>query len=164
MNYKNFLQTKLSRKTLYIIGALVVALFIFQAGIAIGYRKASFSYRSGDNFHRIFGSPERKGMMGMMDIRGGLDPRGEFTSGYGANGTIVKIDLPTIIVAGVDKVEKIITTDSKTIVRSFRNDIKPTDLKVGDSVIIIGAPNTSAQIEAKLIRVLPSPFAPSIIE
>lgn len=174
MNYKNFIQTKVSQKTLWVIGALVVALLIFQAGIFVGYRKASFSYGSGDNFHRMFGSPERPGMIGrkgmmgfegMIGREGMMGPNfGGFTSAYGTTGTIVKISLPTIVVAGTDKVEKIITTDSKTIVRSFRNEIKPTDLKVGDSVIIIGAPNTSAQIEAKLIRVLPSPLAPSTTE
>lgn len=154
MNYKNFIQTKVSQKTLWVIGALVVALLIFQAGVFVGYHKASFSYGSGDNFHRIFGAPEPRRMMrgGMMNF-----PGDEFTSAYGTMGTIVKIALPTIIVAGTDKIEKTIVVNEQTIIRHFRDDIRNKDLKIGDTIIVIGSPNaSSAEIEAKLIRVLPA--------
>lgn len=160
MDYKNFLQSKVSTKILCIIGALVVALLIFQAGIFVGYRKASFSYGSGDNFHRMFGASERRGMMNGDVMKG--NTLGEFTSAYGTIGTIVKINLPTFIVAGTDKVEKFIIVNEKTILRRFRSDIKITDLKVGDSVVVIGSPNETAQIEAKLIRVLPSTFSTTL--
>lgn len=154
MDYKNFLQSRLSTKILCSLGALVVALLIFQAGIFVGYRKASFSYGSGDNFHRMFGAPEHRDMMDRDGMRGLMG--GEFTSAYGTTGTIVKINLPTIIVAGTDKVEKVVVVNEKTILRHLRNDVKNEDLKVGDPIIVIGSPNASAQIEAKLIRVLPS--------
>lgn len=153
MDYKNFLQSKLSTKILCGVGVFVVALLIFQAGIFVGYRKASFSYGSGDNFHRMFGAPERRGMMDREGMFG--FSRGEFTSAYGTTGTIVKINLPTIIVAGTDKVEKVVVVNEKTIVRHLREDFKGVDLKVGDSIVVIGSPNASAQIEAKFIRVLP---------
>lgn len=153
-HYKDMFQKTVSSKTtLLAIGALVVALLIFQAGIFVGYRKASFSYGAGDNFHRMFGPPEHRGMMpgGMMNF-----PGDEFTSAYGTTGTIVKIALPTIVVAGTDKVEKTIVVNEKTILRIFRNDIVPADLRVGYNIIVVGAPNSSSQIEAKLIRVLPA--------
>lgn len=164
-HYKNLFQKNVSTKTVWIaVGTVFVALFIFQAGIFIGYRKASFSYGSGDNFHHMFGAPEHRAMMGrglMMSF-----PGEEFTSAYGTTGTIVKIAMPTIIVAGTDKVEKVIVVNEKTILRQFRNDIKNTDLKVGDTIIVIGAPNSSSQIEAKLIRVLPitTTFASSTVK
>lgn len=155
MNYKNLLQKTVSTKTVWVAGgALIVALLIFQAGIFVGYHKASFSYGSGDNFHRMFGSPERHGMMEREGMMG--SNFGGFTSAYGTTGTIVKISLPTIVVAGTDKVEKVVVVNEKTILRLFRNDIAPADLKVGYNVIVVGAPNSSSQIEAKLIRVLPT--------
>jgi hypothetical protein len=83
-------------------------------------------------------------------------PGGEFTSSYGVTGTIVKINLPTIIVEGADKVEKVVVLNDKTIIREFRNDVKASDLKAGDPIIVIGSPDSSAQIEAKLIRVMPT--------
>lgn len=153
-HYKNLLKAKLSTKTLWIIGGLVVALLVFQAGMFVGYRKASFSYGEGDNFHRMFGSPEHRSMMGFGDFT--RIPGEEFTSAYGVSGTIVKIALPTIIVAGNDKVEKVVVVNEKTILRHFRDDINNGDLKVGDNIIVIGSPNSSStQIEARLIRVLP---------
>ncbi len=154
-HYKNLLQKNVSTKTILIaVGALVVALLIFQAGIFVGYRKASFSYGSGDNFHRMFGSPEHRGMMGRGDMRGFSNK--EFTSAYGTTGTIVKIELPNLIIAGTDKVEKVVVVNEKTILRLLRNDLKSTDLKVGYTIIVIGSPNSSSQIEAKLIRVVPT--------
>jgi len=153
-NYKVFFQSKLFRNILCVIGIVVVALTIFQAGVFVGYRRASFSYRLGDNYHKTFGLPTRHGMMGGGDFFG--FSRGEFTSAYGATGTIVKINLPNIIVTGGDKVEKVVSTNDSTIIRRFRDDVKVEDLKVGDSVIVIGSPNSAAQIEAKLIRVLPT--------
>lgn len=152
---KSFFQSKLFRKILWGLGVAVVALTIFQAGIFVGYRKASFSYRFGDNFHRTFGAPERFGMMGQGGPFG-FPPRGEYTSGYGTTGAIVKINLPTIVVADVDKIEKVVTVTDKTIIRRFREDIKAGDLKVGDLILAIGSPNTSGQIDAKLIRIMPS--------
>lgn len=149
-HYKNLLKKDVSTKTIFLsIGALVVALLIFQAGIFVGYRKASFSYGYGDNYHRMFGTSAHRGMMGGFT-------NGEFTSAYGTTGTIVKISLPTIVVAGTDKIEKVIVVNEKTILRHFRSDIKNNDLKVGDVIVVIGSPaSTSSQIEAKLIRVLP---------
>lgn len=156
MNYKNILQSKISPKVLWCIGALVAALCIFQAGIFVGYHKAAFSYRFGDNYHRTFGSPEGRGM-GMMD-RGEFPgfPPGEFTPAYGVTGTIIKVSLPTVIVAGTDKVEKIVVVNEKTMLRHFREDVKASDLKAGDTIVVIGSPNDSAQIEAKFIRILPT--------
>lgn len=156
MNYKNILQSKISPKVLWCIGALALALCIFQAGIFVGYHKAAFSYRFGDNYHKTFGSFERHGM-GMMD-RGEFPgfPPGEFTPAYGVTGTVIKVSLPTVIVAGTDKVEKVVLVNEKTMVRRFREDINISDVKVGDAIVVIGAPNESAQIEAKLIRIMPS--------
>lgn len=164
MNYKHFktfFERNASKKILYGVLVFFVALIIFQAGVSVGYHKASFSYGAGDNFHRIYGQSERYGMMGRGGMMGGF-PGNEFTSGYGTTGVIVKIALPQIMVAGVDKVEKIITVDEKTLVRLFRDDIKATDLRVGDTIIVVGAPNSASQIEAKLIRVLPPPMMQGI--
>jgi hypothetical protein len=44
-----------------------------------------------------------------------------------------------------------------TAIMRFRETIKPSDLKVDDSIVVIGEPNDAGQIEAKFIRVMPSP-------
>ncbi|MCX6712101.1 MAG: hypothetical protein NT041_00225, partial [Candidatus Vogelbacteria bacterium] len=77
--------------------------------------------------------------------------------GHGAAGKIIKINLPTMVVLGSDNLEKVIKVDDGTLVRSFRDTIKVSDLKVGDAIVAIGGDdNDDSQIEVKLIRLLPN--------
>ena len=149
MSFKDFFGSKKISYALAGLFALIVALLIFQAGMFVGYRKAKFSYRMGDNFHRTFG--ERKG--GFV--------RGDFPGGHGTIGKIIKIDLPTLIIEDRDNVEKIIIIKDDTAVRRFRESVKSSDLKTDDYVVVIGTPNDSGQIEARLIRIVPPPLQPA---
>jgi hypothetical protein len=147
MNFLNFIQTKRFRTALCILGGVIAALLIFQAGLSVGYRKAAFSYRFGDSYYRAFGGrgPGFKNF-----------PPDEFIGANGAEGSIVKISLPTFVIEGSDNIEKVILTKADTIFRRFRDEIKAADLKEGDSVIVLGTPNDKGQIEAKLIRIAPA--------
>ena len=143
-----------SRKLRIVIGVffvLGIVLFIFEAGVLIGYKQASFSYRLDENYNRDF-----EGMSGSEQILSNLGTP-NLPNANGATGSIIKISLPSIIIADKDGVEKTITVTDDTILRQFRSDIDATDLKVGDFVIVIGSPNDVGQIEARLIRVVPSP-------
>ena len=144
---KNFLQTKTFEKVLWGVGALILSGRIFQAGIMVGYYKASFSYQLGDEYHSIFG--DRRGLPG----QGG----GGFAGAYGASGDILKINLPQIVIEGQNAVEETIVVSTSTIFRSMRDTITAVDLKTDDFVTIIGEPNALGQIEAKLVRVVPPP-------
>ncbi len=148
MNIKEFSQSKAFKKTLYGIGVVIVALLIFQGGVLVGYHKAGFSYRLGDNYHRTFVGEQGEFPLGMY--------RGDFTDAHGSVGKIIKIDLPTFVLEGQDGVEKIISVTDDTVIRQFRETIKPTDLKINDFVVVIGSPNTQGQIESRLIRLMPS--------
>ena len=153
MNIKDVFQSKIFRRVLVGIGVAIIALVIFQAGIFVGYRKSGFSYRWGENYYRTFG--EHRGRFGK---RMPGFPRGrDFSNSHGATGKIVRVDLPTAVIADEDGVEKIIAIKDDTIIRRFRETVKPTDLKPDDFVTVIGSPNDQSQIEAKLIRLLPSP-------
>lgn len=125
------------------------ALLIFQAGEAVGYRKATFTHGFGNNFYRGF--DERPGRF--MVMRGGGP-----LAAHGATGQIVSINLPTFIVAGPDGVEKIVVVQDDTLVRQPSGDVTANDLKVDDFVVVLGEPNADAHIEARLIRVMP--FSP----
>ncbi len=147
MNIKEFSQSKVFKKILYGIGILIVALLIFQGGVFVGYHKAGFSYRLGDNYHRTFG-----GEHGEFSV--GISP-GDFTDAHGSVGKIIKIDLPTFVLEGQDGVEKIISVNDDTVIRQFRETLKPADLKISDFVVVIGSPNAQGQIESRLIRLMP---------
>ncbi|MDD5050691.1 MAG: hypothetical protein PHV93_03040 [Candidatus Pacebacteria bacterium] len=146
MDIKKIYESKTARSIFFGICIAIVALLIFQAGIFVGLRKAEFSERLGENYYRAFG-PSRDRVMGFF--------REEIEGGHGASGKIVRIDLPTFVVAQADNTEKIVMIDKTTILRRFREEIKDTDLKVDDSVIVLGSPNEAGQIVAKFVRLIP---------
>ena len=94
-------------------------------------------------------------MMGgrMMDSFRGKD----FTNSSGAIGRIVSINLPVLTIENRDSIEKIILIADDTSIRRFRETINAANLKIGDFVVAIGAPNDSAQVEAKIVRIMPNP-------
>ena len=151
MDVKNMLQSKMFYKVLCGVGVALVLVLVFHAGVLLGYHKANFSYRWGENYHRNFGGP-KGGFVGMgMRMMGGdyLNPRGTF-------GKVIKVELPVVVVQGRDDAEKSIVISSDTVIRRFQDTLKDTDIKVGDSLVVIGEPNNNGQINAKLIRMIPS--------
>ena len=147
-DFKKIFQSKLFIRILAGIGIVIAALMIFQAGVFVGYHKAAFSYRWGQDYYHTFGGHQKKIFMGM--------DHGNFPNTHGATGKIIKTDLPVLVIEDPDKIEQIILTDNRTIVRRFRDTIKPADLKIDDYVVVIGSPNDTTQIEAKFIRVMPA--------
>ncbi|MBU6141543.1 hypothetical protein KGO95_00300 [Patescibacteria group bacterium] len=145
------LRSRALRITVYGLGGLIVALLIFQAGMFVGYRKAEFSSEWGENYFKAFGEETTEAIPGVSAQ--------SFTNSYGAIGTVIKIDLPSIVIAGQDGVEKALLTDDDTAVRKYRNDLTTGDLRLNDFVVVVGDPNSQGQIMARLIRVIPSPPA-----
>ena len=148
MSFKNLFQSSLFRGILIGLGVAIAALLIFQAGLHVGYRKASFSFHGGDNFYRAFGEKRhQKDFMGMK--------RGDFPNAHGALGKIISIQLPTFILEDEAHVEKIVLIKDDTIIRKFRDTLQAKELTTDDQVVVFGAPNDQAQIEAKMIRIVP---------
>jgi hypothetical protein len=155
MTIKDFLRSSMFKKILIGLGVVIVICLVFQAGIFIGHRRAGFSYNWGEKYDRTFGRRER-GFMPfnrMMPLPLGRD----FTNSNGTIGKIISVNLPTLVIEDQDKVEKIVLIKEDTVIRSLRDAVRPADLKVNDSVVIVGSPNDKAQIEAKLIRLMPEP-------
>ena len=151
-NLKEFFQSKKFTKSLCGIGAAVIIIFVFQAGVFVGYKKASFSHRWGDNYHRTFGERKHKGAF----YKGGFQK--DFSGAHGAIGKIINLDFPSIIIESSDNTEKIALISDKTVVRQFRETINSNGLKIDDFVVIIGSPDDQGRIEARLIRIMPSPL------
>lgn len=155
MTIKEFFQTKFQSKPLNRvlcgIGIIIAILIIFQAGTFMGYHKAKFSYGLGDNYYRTFGGHRGEGMMG------GFDGDRDFSNSHGVIGKIINIKLPTILLEDQSGIEKFVAVNDDTVARRFRENMPVTDLKVNDFVVVVGSPNDSAQIEAKIIRLIPAP-------
>ena len=157
---KKVLNSKGFRVSTYALGNFVVAFLIFQAGMIAGFRKVSFGRDWGDNYTKNFGSPHKDfRMMGQEfgDFR-------NLPNAHGAMGRIIKVELPTFVVSdGKDQTEKIIVVGDKTEIRRMRDIVSKDELKVDENVIVIGSPNSSGQIEAKLIRFIPNPPMPLVL-
>jgi len=142
-------QAKWFKVAVYAIAVIIIFLIGFKAGTFVGFRKADFSYHWAENYHRNFAGPRDGFMAPLMTDKGYLSPHATF-------GKIIKIELPTIIIQSQNEAEKSALIKDDTNIRRLNEIIKGADLKVADQVVIIGEPNNSGQIEAKLIRIMPS--------
>lgn len=149
MNSNNFFQSKIFLGLIYGIAGLIIILAIFKAGEIVGIKKADFSCRWSDNYHRNFGGPRQGFMQGFGD-RDFIDANGTF-------GQIIKIDASTLVIKGRDNIEKVVLVENDTVVKDLNQTVKSADLKVDDYIVVIGQPNENGQIMAKFIRLLPPP-------
>lgn len=147
MDINKILQSKVFTGVIIAVIVLMILLLGFKIGTIVGARKADFSCRWSDNYHRNFGGPQKGFLQGLGDR--------DFIEANGTFGQIIKIDGFTLVVKGRNDVEKVVLVNDATVIKNFQNTIKVGDLKVDNLVVIIGEPNASGQIEAKLIRVMP---------
>ena len=156
MNPKNFLQSTLFKGFIIGLGCLVILILIFNMGVFVGTERANFAFKWADEYHRNFGGPQG-GIFG--DFIG--SERG-YANANGSYGQIIKIANNVITVKDNDgdNSEKTILAGDKTTIIFQRKDIKISDLKVGDNIIVIGEPDSNGQIQAELIRVMPAKQIP----
>lgn len=148
---KKVFKSKMFKIVVYALGFIVVASLIFKAGMFAGFQKASFGRNWGDNYSRNFGMMSRGPRMMMEDFDNLPNP-------HGAIGKIIKNDGTSIIVSdGKDKTEKVVLITDKTEIHKARALGVKEDLTPETFVVVIGEPNKDGQIEAKLIRIMPSP-------
>ena len=169
MELKKLMESKTTGKIVLIIIILAIAFAVFQAGIFVGFRKASFLFNYGDNYYRNFGRQNFYGGNGkggrmMMNWNNSSNYPGggmmgyfqdELSSGYGVIGKIIKVDNNRIVVLGNDSIEKIINVSSTTKIFERRNQIKISDLKMDQNIVTIGSPDANGQTNANFIRVMP---------
>jgi hypothetical protein len=158
-NIEDVFQSKLFRAVILGTTGLIILALVFGLGVFAGQKRANFSFRWADSYHRNFGGPQG-GIFGEFT---GMDK--EFTNSNGCFGQIISVDEENGILTIKDarNVEKSIVATSKAPILLQRKIIEFSELNVGDSVVVIGEPNDSGQIEAGLIRVIPPPkLTPSV--
>ncbi len=170
MDTNNFFQSKTFKIVLGCLGGLIIVLLIFKLGMVVGFKKANFSYRWGENYHQNFAGP--RGGFFNRAIRDFSDQ--DFIGAHGVFGQIIKIDPiknkisngvdgSILVIKGQDNIEKVVLVKDNTVIDRFMETVKLSDLKVDDYIVVIGDPNESGQIEAKLIRIVPPPPQASLI-
>lgn len=154
MGFKEIFKPIHFNKLLIVLATIVVLVFVFSLGIFVGHEKGRFSRAWGENYYGNIMGPGRPGMMDF--------DRPGFNAHSGL-GQIIKIDGNNLVIKDQANVEKTISITDKTAIIRDNQNIKITDLKVDDKIVVIGRPNDQGQIEPTLIRVLPaqSPVQPN---
>lgn len=155
MDIKKISQSVTIKAIIATIISLAVVAGIFQAGVFVGFHKASFLYNSGDNFYRAFGNRDDRLVNGLGF--GNKMFRDEMTGGHGVIGKIIRVNLPTVTVLGPDNIEKVVLIDENTDIHEQRNISTIENLNVDKFISVIGSPNNTGQIVAKFIRIVSAP-------
>ena len=143
----DFFQSRAFSRLIGVLGVLLIALLIFWAGTAVGAREARFSRDWDDNYVSQFGGPGSP-----FVPQGSRDDA--FMSAHGAFGEIIGVRLPRIVVKGASESEKTVLIGGGTVIRRAHSPATMTDLATGETVIVIGAPDSQGDIEASLIRIV----------
>jgi hypothetical protein len=141
---------------LYGLFGMLAVLAVFQVGVLVGYRKASYSYRWTDNYHKMFAGPAR-GFAFEKRLRPPPPMRRErgFMDAHGMFGVVLKADPDALIIEDKDGMEKTVILTPRTVVRDRDLDIRHDQIPTDAQVVIIGRPTGRGEVEAKLIRVIP---------
>jgi len=144
-----------------ICGVIILMALSFAMGLQTGLRKAKFSFAWGENYERNFtGMPLQMGpRMGpgpgfpekMGDMKDRFEGR-DFRNAHGLAGTIISISENNIVIKDKDNKENTVSVSEKTLIKSGRDDIKITDLKQDDRVVVMGRPGDNGTVNADLIR------------
>ena len=145
MKLAEALNSKVFKGILIGLVSLVVMLMVFRLGMVVGFQKATYSYQWGENYHTIFGGP-RHGWLEEMN-------QDDFINGNGAVGSVIQVGTGTLTMRGIDNTEKSVLIGDETVIEKNHQTIGLSNIQPDDKVIIIGAPSTTGQIDAKFIRV-----------
>ncbi len=144
-----------------VVGIILIALVSFAAGIGVGFKKARFSYKFGENYERNFmgsrsdqkGFKRSGGPMGMLKEKfQDFEGRG-FRNAHGIAGTIISITDNNIVIKDKDNKENTVAITDKTIIKLGRDDVKIGDLKNDQQIVVMGKPGEDGVINADLVRV-----------
>lgn len=164
MSARQIIESKYFKVAAATCGVLLVALVSFAAGVGVGFRKALFSARFGENYERNFLGGSREGdgrtpapfgMMGRMrnwvdgDERGARNP-------HGVSGEVVSVSGDTIVIKNRDNQESTVRVSNTTAINRGKETIALGDIVSGDRVVVIGRPADDGTIAARLIRVFPA--------
>jgi hypothetical protein len=148
---EDIFQSKIFKWVIVGVACFIILTFVFGLGVFVGGRRANFSFKWAEEYHRNFSGPQ-DGFFGNF-----MDMDREFSNANGSFGQIIEVNAEdgTLTIKDIGNVEKEILTSNRTSIVFQRNNLEISDLKIGDSVVIIGEPTNAGQITAELIRVMP---------
>lgn len=145
---KTLIKSKKFKLAAFIVLAIMIILASFVVGVGVGFKKAKFSYRWGENYERNFLGP-RHGESGIFPRDFGEN----FRNAHGLAGEIISITDGNLVIKDRSSKENTVSVSDQTIIKRFRDNLAITDLKSGDQIVILGKPGENGTITAELIRV-----------
>lgn len=158
MNAQEISKSKMLKIAALVVGGFMLVLVSFSGGVAVGLKKARFSYKFGENYERNFiGGPPSFGPKGMM----GPEPRGfmpdfpgrGFRNAHGIAGEIISIADSKIVIKDPDSQENTVSVSDETLIKRGKDTISINDLKNGDRIVVMGRPGDDGTVSADLVRV-----------
>ncbi len=149
MNTQDFFTSPKFGRTVAALGAILVILIIFQAGVLIGYERGTHALNWETDMGRGMGDPRSMLAPFMHDTD---DP-----SSHGAIGTVVSVHQPLFMVKGASQAERVVVIVPSTLIRRMHTMASTSDILPGTQVVVIGAPGVDGRLQADFIRILPAP-------
>jgi len=159
MNIQETMKSKKFKIATLAVGVFIIVLVSFAGGVAIGFHKAKFSYKFGENYERNFigGHPGPMGMMGgpgqsPRDMMRGFEGRG-FRNSHGIAGAIISVADNQIVIKDRDGQENTISVSDQTLIKRRQSTISVNDLKNDEQIVVMGCPGDNGMVNADLVRV-----------
>lgn len=159
MSIQPFLQSKYFRGAAIATGLLVLILGSFALGMRVGFHKALFSAKWGENYERNFLGDGDRGGRGLSPLKEMKMMGKGMRNAHGTAGEVISVAGETIILKDRNDQENTIRVNESTIINRGKDTIEVNTLAPGDRVVVIGKPQEDGVIAAHLIRVLIRPAA-----
>ena len=141
-NFTDAVSSPKGRWTIGVVGALVLALLIFHAGVVVGSHRGQFGRSDMNRGFRPSFLPE------------GFElPHGFIPNTHGAVGEITAVTLPNVTMKAREGTYQTILVSTSTVIRSM-DSTDTKSLSVGNKIIVLGEPDGQGRINATLIRIL----------
>jgi hypothetical protein len=131
---------------LWVIGGIAVVFLVFGFGVAVGYHKALFSSSWGRNYYQNFYGNTQGWPMGALTAHAPWNA-------HGVAGSVIDVSSSTISLRDNDNDERSVVISSDTVIRKMNSTISVDMINVGDTITVIGEPNTNGQVSARFVRV-----------
>ncbi|MBN1585629.1 hypothetical protein JW899_04660 [Candidatus Uhrbacteria bacterium] len=140
------------RRILTVLGAAVLALLVFQGGVAVGQKKTEHAYRWNEHYRDSI-VPCLVPTGDMMPPPPLIGPKA--LGGHGLVGDIIARDSERIILRNRENMEHSVVIDGMTVIRRCQETVRSDSLGIGETVTVIGMPNGRGQTKSSFIRIIP---------
>lgn len=155
MSLQRLTESKYFKVAAITSGVLLVALVSFASGLHVGFHKALFSAKFGENYERNFLSAPHDRPVPSLGMRSMTDPVGEkgMRNPHGLSGEILSLSGDSIVIKNRDNQESTIRVSEATVINRGKETLMFSDLATGNKIVVIGKPQDTGIIDAHLIRV-----------